>query len=332
MDQVRVFSNDGIWIDQIRTQAERAWTLVTETSAAFSLSVHNSKCNPDTIQFGNLVLIENSDDLLPWVGVIDDISFDRGKCFVWAYTPERYFVYRRGPRRLTLTGNAGSIFSQMVTYINNLDPTVLTIGDIDSQTNGMQETLNPTLLIDNLKRIVERSGEGYRWRPEVIDGKLVVHCDWFPSLIQDNGLILHDGYNISGDHPLSFASPVNDFLTYGFGADWEKRIVAIATDDASRQKYGLRQASTSINTKSVDTLNIAAQVFLNAEKEPAPSFPISALNVGDTFSKLVPGALATFTKLVGQGFTDNELGFLSYSQIVQSMVYSPAQGDVALSL
>lgn len=331
-DQTRIFSRDGIWIDQVRTAADRAWTITTETSANFSISVYDPKCNPFTLNFGNLVLIENSDGLLPWVGMIDNVSFDGGKCFVVAYTPERFFFYRRGPRRLTLKGNAGVLFTQMISYVNGIEPTVIEVGQIDSNTNAMQETLNPVILSNNLKRIVARSGEGYRWRPEVRRGKLVIFADWMPSLTLDTGLLLQDGYNITGNHPFNYAPPVNDYLTYGRGASWDNRIISESNDDLSIQAYGLRQASASVNTDDVDTLQVASETFLNKRKYPAPSFPIAALNKDDTFSRLQPGALATFTKLVGQGFTSNGLGYLSYSRIVRSMVYTPSDGTVGLAV
>jgi len=332
MDQYRIFSRDGILIDQLRTSAERAWALITETSAKFALSIHDLKCNTFTLNYGNLLLVENSDGLPPWVGIIDDIGFDQGKCFVWAYTPERYFSYRRGPRRLTLKGKAGDLFSQMIVYINRQEQTVLSVGDVNSKTNTMEETLNPVPLTNNLARIVQRSGEGYRWRPEVVRGKLTIYADWFPSLVLETDLILQDGYNIASSHPLTLSAPANDYLAYGLGTDWESRIISIAQDVDSRQQYGLRQASGSFNTKSQDTLNVAAQTALNTLKQPNYSFPISALNKGNTFAKLQPGALATFTKLVGQGFTNNGLGYLSYNRVVKSMVFNPLQGTVSLAI
>ena len=228
MDQYRIFSQDGIWIDQLRTTGERTWALVTETSAKLDISVHDLKCNPFTLNYGNLLLIENSDGLPPWGGVIDLIGFDQGKCSIWAYTPERYFAYRRGPRRLTLNGKAGDLFAQMIVYINRVEQTVLAVGDIHSNTNVMQETLNPVVLTNNLVRVVQRSSEGYRWRPEVTRGKLTIYADWFPSLVLETELILQDGYNISGGHPLTLSAPVNDYLAYGMGADWDKRIISIA--------------------------------------------------------------------------------------------------------
>lgn len=332
MDQYRIFDRAGIWIEQVRTVGERAWTLVTETSAKIFLSVKDPKCNPFTLNYGNILLIENSDGLPDWVGMIDQIEFDGGKCFVWAFTPERFFAKNRGPRNLTLTGNAGSLFSQMIVYINGQESTVLAVGEINSQTNTMEETLNPVTLDNNLARIVARSGEGYRWRPVIEDGRLTIFCDWFPSLVLETGLILQDGFNITGSHPLRLSAPINDYLAYGVGASWDDRIVSISTDDESRQQYGLRQASGSFNTKSVDTLGVASRTALDLFKQPRYSFPISVINTNETFSKLKPGSLATFTKLVGQGWSNNQAGYLEYDRVVRSMVFNPANGTVDIAI
>lgn len=332
MDQVRIFSRDGVCIDQLRTSAARSWAVIAETSAKFYLSIYDPKCNPFTLNYGNLILIENSDGLPPWAGVIDQRGFENGACIIWAYTPERYFAYRRGPRSVTLTGDAGKLFTQMIQLINSLEETVIAVGDIDSDTADMQETLNPVVLTNNLRRILERSGEGYRWRPEVVRGRLTIYADWFPSLVLNTGLILQDGYNVSGNHPLSETAPVNDVLMYGLGTDWEKRIIAIAQDDAGRQQYGLRQYSESVNTPSQDSLNLAAATALNNKKQPKYSFPLSALNKDDTFKKLIPGALATYTRLVGQGFSSTGTGYESKENVIKVMSYDPADGTVGLSL
>lgn len=331
-EQYRIFDQDGIWIDQVSTSVERAYAITAETSAKFPLSVFDVKCHPYTLNYGHYVLCENSDGLKPWVGMIDLIGFDKGQCYVWAFTPERLFFYRRGPRRLTLKGTAGSIFTQMINYVNGLDQTPLAVGDINSNTATMEETLNPVALTDNLKRVVLRSGEGYRWRPEVVRGKLTIYADWFPNLVLDTGLILQDGYNITNDHPMTMSPPANDYLAYGLGTDWEKRLISQFVDVESRNRYGLRQVSASYNTKAQATLDIAARTGKDQFKEPQYSFPISALNVGDTFAKLEPGALATFTQLVGQGFSNDGVGYLNFDRIIKIMGFNPATGMVGLSI
>jgi hypothetical protein len=151
------------------------------------------------------------------------------------------------------------------------------------------------------------------------------------SLVIDNNLILQDGYNIAGDHPIESSAPINDYLAYGQGSDWETSLTAIAQDSESRQQYGLRQASESYNTLSQDTLQTAADVTLNELKQPSYSFPLAALNIDDTFKKLQPGVKATYTKLVGQGFSQNSIGYLSYEHVIKAMVFDPAVGTVSLA-
>lgn len=332
MDQLRIFDRDGIWTYQLKTSAERGYALVQEMSAVFYLSVYDEKCRFDVLNYSNPVLIENSDGLIPWVGFIDRRGFENGSAMTVAYTPERIFAQRRGPQSLTLKGTAGEIFSQMIDYINHLEDTILQVGNIDSDSGYMEETLNPVTLNYNLARIVARSGEGYRWRPEVENGRLTIYCDWTPNLVIQSGLILQDGYNISGEHPLTETAPANDVLTYGKGTNWLKRLTSNAVDSESREDYGLRQVSFSIPTPSQATLDLSAQIKLNLLKQPKTNFPLSALNVGDTFAKVQPGALATLTTLVGEGFSEDGLGYQSNNIIVKAMNYNPVQGYVGLAV
>lgn len=331
-EQYRIFDHDGVLIDQISTSVERAYAIATETTAKFALSVFDQKCNPHTLNYGNSILCENSDGLIPWVGMIDLLGFNKGVGLAWAFSPERWFAYRRGPRRLTLRGRAGDIFAQMIQFINRAENTPLAIGNIYSNTSIMEETLNPTLLNDNLKRIVERSGEAYRWRPEVVNGRLIIYGDWIPNVSIDNGLIFQDGYNITSDHEMSMYPPENDQLSYGSGPDWGTRIMSEALDLESIDRYGLRQGSTSVSVKAQASLDLINKLTLENFKDPQYNFPISALNVGDTFAKLAPGAMATFTQLVGQGFSNDGLGYLSENRMVTTMNFDPFTQKVGVAV
>ena len=332
-DQVRVFTRDGIWVDQPRTSVERSWALTTETSAKFRLSVFDAKCNPFTYNYGCPILVENNEGLPDWVGMIDGRSFGNGSLIVTAYTPERWLLYRRGPTTLKLKGTAGSIFTHLLQYAEGLENTVLAVGDIDSDTGNMEEILNPgTLLSANLKKIVQSSGEGYRWRAEVVKGKLTIYGDWFANMTLDTGLILVDGFNISGEHPLLESPPINNVLTYGNGNDWSKRLTATQIDADSIEDFGLRQMTLGVSTDKKPVLDAAATVNLNVKKRPRYSFPLSVLNTNETFSKLAPGVKADWTRSVGQGFSGNELGYTSISIFIRGMNYNPEKGYVGLQL
>jgi hypothetical protein len=332
-EQYRFFNHDGVLVDQVLTSVERAYGITTETTAKCSVSVFDEKWNPFTFNYGNSILCENSDGLLPWVGMIDLLGADRGIGMCWAWTPEHWFGYRRGPRRLTLKGRAGEIFAQMIEYINKIENTPLVVGDIFTNTAIMEETLNPVPISENLKRIVTRSGEGYRWRPEVVRGKLKIYCDWFPGSSLNTGLILQDGYNITPDHPMTMYPPTNDHVTYGSGTDWATRLCSQpAIDQASVDRYGLRQTSTSVSSKVLSTVEILNRLSLEKFKEPQYKFPLSVLNEGDTFKRLLPGAVASYTQLVGQAFSNDGLGFLSFDTMVRLMNFDPMTQTVGVAI
>lgn len=332
MDRLRIFDRAGVQIDEARATVERGWGMMTETSAFFRVSVNDAKCNPFSLNYGNLILVENSDGLPDWIGVIDGRGFERGACALNAFSPERYFTYRRGPTSLMLRGTAGEIFAQMINYINGVEETILRVGTLESNVKGMQETLHPTLLIDNLKRIVSRSGEGYRWRTVIEDGQLAVYGDWYAEMAFETGLILHDGWNINGDQPLSESAPINDVLVYGNGTAWTDRPTFSAQDAASREEYGLRQFSKNVATPSRATLAVAGGNYLRAMRQPLPSFSLNVLNVGDTFAKVFPGAAAELTRLVGIGFSGDDKGYETDRVKVISTYYSPSDGFVKPTL
>ena len=332
MDQIRIFDRNGYWLDQLKATVERAWMWTTETSAMFRISIYDAKCKAYTLNYGNLILVENSDGLPAWVGMIDGRGFEKGQAVIKAFSPERYFQYRRGPRRLRLQGSAGDIFAQMIHYINNLEQTVLAVGNIESESDEMTERLNPVPVMEDLVKLVKRSREGYRWRPEVKNGKLVIYGDWFTDMALDTGLILHDGWNVAVENPIEESAPANSVLTFGAGDDWGTRLIAETADDESAQMYGLRQVSINVQTDSLAMLERTASRTLEQVKQPSIKFPLQALNVGDTFERLAVGAQSKLVRLVGSGFSGDAIGHEDTQITVRGMYYNPENGYVELTL
>jgi hypothetical protein len=328
MDRVRLFDRFGMQIDEIRATVERAWGLNTQTSGSFRVSYADAKCTPSNLEYGNWVLVENSDGLPDWVGMIDLREPGRDGVKITAFSPEVVFDYRIGPRSQTLAGSPGSVFAQMIDYINAQEETVLQAGNIESS-GSLEETLNPVALSDDLNRIVERSGQGYRWRPDVDLGQLTIYGDWYADMTLDTGLILHDGYNIGGLSPIRESPPVSHVLAYGNGSLWSNRLIAEAQDLESRDRYGLRQVSFNVQTPSMETLTAAAQQKLNMSHHPAPAFSLNIANVGDTFKKIAPGVQAVMVRIVAGSFFGVDLT----DQVkILNMHYDPENGYVTPNL
>ena len=239
-ERIRIFDRGGAPIAEFQATIERSYLIGEEGRAQFAYPIRKTDVvNERVLQFGNWLLIENT-KLPPWVGVIDTPrEWSARVVTVSAYTPEHVFGWRRGPLEEKLTGSAGSIFSKILTYVNQAEHTVMREGEIWKGGTQREETLNPTPLNEDLRRITERSGEEYQFRP-VIDaaGKLVVYCDWHEQLGTETGVFLHEGKGggnveavgtiLTEDGPI-----INEVFAYGDGETWQSKPTVTVTAPVS---------------------------------------------------------------------------------------------------
>jgi hypothetical protein len=297
-DTVKIFNIDGsVQVAQFQARVERSWAIGDESRATFTYSSRKTEIvNDDVLRFGNYVLLQN-DALMDWVGVID-IPRKSGPRVVQVhcYSPEHVFGWRRGPLERTLTGSAGTIFANLLSYVNTAQPTPITSGSIWRGGPQREETINPTPLSEDLLRLYERSQEEYQWRPVVTDsGRLLIYADWLERLGVDTPALLHEG---KGGGNLEATSNIlvedgpiiNDILAYGEGLTWNTKpnITVPAHDSIAR--YGLRQSAKEYQgVTSGATLKVHADKELAKFSEPPKTFTLTALNVGDTFKYIRMG-------------------------------------------
>lgn len=337
-EQVRIFNREGYPIAEFMTSVERSWALVGEGRALFTFSTRKTDVvNEKVLQFGNWLLVEST-ALPPWVGVIDvPREWSPRVVAVHAYTPERVFGWRRGPLEEKITQPAGAIFERILSLVNENDPTVIRAGDIWKGGTVHEETLNATPLSEDLERIVERSGEEYRWRPVIDDaGRLIVYADWMQVLGSVSSALLLEGKNGGNIEALNNilvedGDILNEVLAYGDGQSWTSRPYAIVSDAASMGKYGLRQKAENYSgVVSVVTLNDNGTELIMSQKEPMRSFHVNALNVGDTFKYLQIGNSLKL-QFENIGFTAGGLGYETTIRIV-AMAYDPTTDKNAIEL
>lgn len=291
-DRIRIFNRSGNPLCEFRAAVERSWAIGDEGRAQFIYPTRRTDIVKESnIQYGNWLLIENN-QLPAWVGVIDTPrQWGSNIVTISAYTPEHVFAQRRGPAEIKISGSAGTIFAKLITYLNSKERTCITPGDIWTGGARREETLAPTMLNDDLRRIYERSLEEYTWRPVVQNGKLVVFADWVRSLGIDTSCILQEG---KGGGNLEFLSNnimvedgqiTNDMFGYGDGATWKDRITSTKKDASSIYEYGLRQGSEEFwgVTSKVGIDNNTLQ-RLNELKQPANTFNLNVLNVAGTYA------------------------------------------------
>lgn len=328
-DRIRIFDRSGAEVAGFQAEVARSWAIGTEGRASFEYSsIKTNIVNERVLKFGNILLIENS-RLPAWVGVIDTPrQWDARTITVNAYTMERYFKWRVGPPEQKLSGSAGSIFAQMVNYINNQELTVLRNGNIWTGGTYREETLNPVTLDRNLEQLQQRSLEEYEFAPSA-GGRLLVYANWAYRLGTYTPLTLleaENGGNIEKPTMREDGDITNWIIGYGDGMSWTSRPYRYATDGASWGKYGLRQTGQEYNgvsqTATIDNNNTE---YLTKNKEPRKIFEVTALNVGNTFDFLRLGNRVA-VKFIKLGFTNGVLG-TSVNTRILGMSYNPRNGQ-----
>lgn len=329
VDRVRIFARDGSPLVEFKAKVERSWALGDEGRAQFVYPSRITEIvNRDVLQYGNWVLVEN-DQLPAWVGVIDTPrTWTARSVRVSVYSPEKVFSQRRGMLEVQKNGSAGAIFRYLIGLLNGAEQTIIKAGDIDETGIYRQETINPTPLNRDLKRIQERSGEEYQWRPDTdAQGRLIVLADWQPRIGIDTGALLHEG--IGGGNIETVSSLFvedgqiyNNVLGYGDGMTWVSKTKFEATDEDSVGTYGLRQTAKYFNgvTNNV-TLKDNTDQYLSTTKAPVNKFKLNVINVGDTFRYIQLGNTLNL-QLQSMGFQDGGLGYEAVVRIV-GMRYNP---------
>ena len=126
-DRIRVFDRTGAPVAEFRASVSRSWMIGDEGRAEFDYPTRKTDVvSKRVLNFGNWILIENN-VLPPWVGMIDfPREWTTRVVTVKAYTPERQFLYRRGPLELTVRGSAGDIFTTLIQLTNSASPPLRT--------------------------------------------------------------------------------------------------------------------------------------------------------------------------------------------------------------
>lgn len=328
-DRIRIYDRTGIAIAEFRTSVERSWVLADEGRAQFTYPSRKTQVvNPKVLNFGNWILIENN--MMPeWIGVIDPPQeWDARNITVSAYSPEHVFGWRRGPVEETIKGSAGTIFANLISKINKAEATILQAGNIWRGGEQREETLNPTLLNEDLKRIQERSLEEYEFQANADkSGRLRVIGNWSQKIGKDTSVLLHEGkgggnIEVVGRIMVVDGVIVNDLLGYGEGATWKSKPMYIAKDKQSIGKYGLRQGSENFTNATQTSIKPNTIKRLQEYHQLPNTFRINALNVGKTWSYIRMGN--TFTlRLQNVGFGNATLGYETTIRIV-GMLYDPA--------
>jgi hypothetical protein len=332
--RIRIYDKDGTRPVDVVAAAVWSWEVSDTGRLDFDMSSLDAKCQEKYLRPGNLVLIQHT--LLPdWVGVIDaEQSWKFGEVSVNARTADIHLDWRDTPMQQIIKGSAGALFKKLLHIANRQGGTVIAVGNVFlGGSTDREEILNDSVLT-HVKSIARNSGNDYDVTPLLdINGRLSLIGNWYKKLVSDSGLRLRWGYNLARtDNPLTYRGPIwNSVRGYGDASTSGTRLTSLQEDETSKSLYGLRRHSETFpGNVTHATLVQNTKQYLQEYKDPFKAFDVTALNVGDTFTKLRPGSLATL-EMPGMGFTNGVLGD-SAAVRVMVMEYDNLKDTVRLGL
>ena len=327
-DRIRIFDRTGRALVEFRAAVSRSWAIGLEGRANMMLASREADyVYRGALEFGNWLLVEN-DTLPAWVGVIDTPRIWSARTVeVNAYTPERVFSWRRGlSTSEIIEGSAGNIFRRLLEVINQQEKTIIQTGDLWTGGIKRQETITVAPLDIDLRRIYERSGEEYNWRPVTEFSGLAVYADWANKLGEFTQIELNeskDGGNVENPWMYEDGRIINDLFGYGDGLTWASRPQFRTVDAESVALYGLRQDDREYQgVKEIDTVSNNNNAFINRFRNAQKVFDLTALNVGETFRYIQLGNTMRL-RLQSIGFDG---GTDTLVRIV-GMSYNPVEGQ-----
>ena len=329
-DRLRIFNRSGFLLAEFSVSVSRSYVLGARSTASFEVATNQTYCTDNVLNFFNWVVVESTNKP-DWVGLISSRVWGKSTVTITALTPEFLLSKRIGDKETLIQGSAGMIFSEIIRQVNRDDVTILKVGEVYIGAD-MEETIDPTSLDRDLKRIFERSKEEYLWRPGFDSaGKLSVYGDWVKQAGVDKNFTLWQasgGGNIElNDRTLVEDAPDGNYIYgYGNGITWDAKPIAISTDTTSRNKYGLIQKSVSYyGLKTIDAIQKNADAELLLSKDSANVYNVKAIDNGDTFANLALGNVLNLN-LTNVGFLSGVLGTIIKVRII-GMMYDPDNGE-----
>lgn len=332
MSRIQVFDRNGVMIAEFEATCNRSWLLSDVGKAQLDLSVFDAKCRREYLEFGNLVLVEH-EKLPAWGGVIDTPRtwYGNGAVSVQAYSAEKLLSYRIAPLNITLKGTAGEIVRQMLQLAQADDTLPIVEGQIDVGGTQRQETLNVSVILEEMQRVAKRAGGEFTVIPVVTRGILSFELSYYTSIGRETGFGLEEGHNLelTSRVLVEQGNLVNDLVGYGDGASWTSRPTQRVIDEGSIGLYGRRQGAKNFSGNVIEgTLLDNSVKYVEQRKQPRMTFDLSALNVGETWSWLRPGNVLKM-RLFSVGFNGDSFGYTG-DVLVRGMEFNEEKNTVRI--
>lgn len=331
---VSIYKRDGTKISEFVATASRSWTLNQYTIAKILVPYsYTNVVQEEILRIGNFLVIDSTSeyDVPTWAGIIEHPkNWSANGLEITAYSAEYILFYRCGPKNLTLFGNAGSLFKQILNYANSIQDTRIAVGEVYEDAKQRQETINYSPLYDDITRILGRTTYDWEVVPAISsDGKLGFVANMYQRKGYDSNFTLREGYNlISATTRLSEQGMVvNDVYGFGDGATWDVRPSCNFKDTESIGIYGLRQhGKENSGITQQATLEENTKDYINYYSMPRIKISASVHNIDDTFKNIRIGNRINI-ELINYGFTGSNRGIMDRIKI-DSIAFNEDKGVI----
>lgn len=309
-----------------------SWRLNNVGRATFVLAKTDDKATEDNLRFGNYMLIQFSNGLPDWGGMIDTPrTWGNAEIACTAYSGEYLLALRQTDRgRYFTSATVGYIYEQLIVEANAVDATGLTIGNVW----GGGDPHSPEYHFKNLLTIVQDglcrrlSDADFYVEPAESGGFIIFTAHLYERRGGvKTGVALLEGHNVSRATLKEQGSIRNWWDLAGEGTTWgTDRLTSHAEGLASIAEYGLRQASRVYSDTSVQaSLDDTADNELALSETPVNVLTLEAVN-------LQPAAFADYDVGDSVQVKLQTYGFGGYEHQVRLVTreYNPETDSCAL--
>lgn len=282
------------------------WRLNNVASFKLKMARNDPKLTEDNFRPGNRLLLEFTNGLPLWGGIIDPPRQWTADYFeTQVYSAEYLLTFRHTDRgRYFSKASPGHIFRSVLTEAFDLFPLRMNLGDVYEG----RPLHSPEYHFKKLEEILSKSlpqiaDTDYWVEPRLEDNRIVFYAHHFlrRGAVKEN-VMLYDGQNIADLELVEQGPIVNWWDLAGQGTGWgNDRVYSHSRDVESMAKYGLRQDSAIFSDISEQaTLDDMAEFLLKQTKDPLRRWSLTALNVkpalfssydiGDTVGLYAPDA------------------------------------------
>lgn len=265
-----------------------SWRLNDFGRCQFSLALTDPKAVEGNLRYSNRVLIQFSNGLPAWGGVIDPPrTWQGGVVTCTAYSGEYILGLRQTDKGRYFSGaTVGSIFQAIIGEASAVQPLGVELGNVWNAGALHSPDYHFAYLLDIIQDSIctRLSDSDFDVTASEVNGKIMFTANLYVSRgTIKNKVALIEGHNLTDDTKLNEQGPiVNWWDMAGSGNSWgDDRLLSNAVDPASQALFGLRQGSKVYSDVAAQTTLDAHSVNALAQsKDPHKIIELTAQNVG----------------------------------------------------